>query len=62
MLNNLLYLPRAPVFITTNRNQPNPEFRFYLDENGNGMFDTNGTVTNLVYTWWIASDSTRWQR
>ena len=36
MLSNLLYLPRAPVFVSTNRNQPNPEFRFYLDLNGNG--------------------------
>lgn len=41
MLNNLQFLPRAPVFISTNRNQPNPEFRFYLDENGNGMYDPN---------------------
>ena len=46
MLANLQYLPRVPVFISTNKNQPNPEFRFYLDENGNGKFDTNGLVMN----------------
>ena len=50
MLTNLLYLPRAPVFISTNKNQPNPEFRFYLDENGNGKFETNGLVTNTDVT------------
>ena len=46
MLTNLLYLPRAPVFVSTNKNQPNPEFRFYHDLNGNGKFDTNGLVMN----------------
>ena len=34
---NLLYDPRPPVFIGTNA-----EFRFYLDLNRNGRFDTNG--------------------
>jgi hypothetical protein len=42
-LNNLLYLPRAPVFISTNSSAP-PDFRFYLDLNRNGHFDANGTV------------------
>ncbi len=43
MLANLYYKPRPPVFITTNRNQITPpEFRFYLDLNRNGRFDTNG--------------------
>src|SRR6266404_5025601 len=45
MLNNLLILPRPPVFISTNKaaNAPS-EFRFYLDLNRNGVFDTNGVV------------------
>jgi hypothetical protein len=46
MLNNLQYLPRAPVFISTNKTQLNPEFRYYVDENGNGRFETNGLVMN----------------
>ena len=36
-LANLLYDPRPPVFMGTNA-----EFRFYLDLNRNGRFDTNG--------------------
>ncbi|MEI9963160.1 MAG: hypothetical protein WDM76_19220 [Limisphaerales bacterium] len=47
-LTNLLYSPRAPVFV------PNPtnsslaaDFRFYLDLNRNGQFETNGWMTNL---------------
>ncbi len=44
MLNNLLILPRPPVFITTNKNQPTPDFRFFLDLNRNGQFDSNGWV------------------
>ncbi len=39
-LTNLLYSPRAPVFVGN-------EFRFYLDLNRNGMFDTNGLVPNV---------------
>jgi hypothetical protein len=45
---NLLYLPRVPVFV------PNPtnsslaaDFRFYLDLNRNGRFETNGLVGNF---------------
>ncbi|MBN8246957.1 MAG: hypothetical protein J0L84_05880, partial [Verrucomicrobia bacterium] len=47
MLGNLYYDPRPPVFVQTNRN-PNLvngdpwDFRFYLDLNRNGRFDTNG--------------------
>ena len=50
MLNNLLVLPRPPVFITTNFATANgklifpPDFRFYNDLNRNGMFDSNGPV------------------
>ena len=40
---NLLYNPRPPVFVVTNRLQPNSnEFRFYLDLNRNGRDDPNG--------------------
>ncbi|HTH50072.1 MAG TPA: pilus assembly PilX N-terminal domain-containing protein, partial [Candidatus Limnocylindria bacterium] len=43
MLANLFYDPRPPVFVPTNSN-PNlpPDFRFYLDINRNGRFETNG--------------------
>ncbi|HKI69843.1 MAG TPA: hypothetical protein VKA67_09665, partial [Verrucomicrobiae bacterium] len=45
---NLEYNPRPPVFISTNTN-PNivnapDDFRFYLDLNRNGRYDTNGTI------------------
>ena len=39
---NLLYNPRAPVFVVTNKGTGSNEFRFYLDLNRNGRFDTNG--------------------
>ncbi|MEJ0091427.1 MAG: hypothetical protein WDM80_16990 [Limisphaerales bacterium] len=39
---NLLYLPRAPVFVTTNRLTGSNEFRFYLDLNRNAQFEANG--------------------
>jgi len=39
---NLLYNPRAPVFVETNAGTHASEFRFYRDENRNGRFDTNG--------------------
>jgi len=41
-LENLLYLPRAPVFVLTNRNATNADFRFYHDLNRNRRYDTNG--------------------
>jgi hypothetical protein len=40
-LANLYYSPRPPVFIQTNGAL---DFRFYLDLNRNGRFDTNGIV------------------
>src|SRR6266567_2439964 len=44
-LGNLLYDPRPPVFVATNRLFPNSnEFRFYLDLNRNGRYDTNGLL------------------
>ncbi len=45
-LANLFYSPRPPVFIPTNSAGAN-DFRFYLDLNRNGRYDTNGWVTNL---------------
>jgi hypothetical protein len=46
---NLLYSPRAPVFIQTNSANPSAplDFRFYLDLNRNGIFDTNGYVVEV---------------
>jgi len=43
---NLWLLPRAPVF-AFDRTAGFNEFRFYLDLNRNGRFDTNGVVGNF---------------
>jgi hypothetical protein len=40
-LTNLLYDPRPPVYITNKLTGAN-DFRFYLDLNRNGLYDTNG--------------------
>ncbi len=46
MLANLFYSPRPPVYVLTNRNVRNAsDFRFYLDLNRNGRFETNGLIT-----------------
>ncbi|MDB6109486.1 MAG: hypothetical protein JWR69_1236 [Pedosphaera sp.] len=45
LMNNLQLLPRVPVYVTTNKALP-PDFRYYLDLNRNGAFDTNGFGTN----------------
>ena len=45
-LANLQYDPRPPVFVPTNRLGAN-EFRFYLDLNRNGQFETNGLLPVL---------------
>jgi Tfp pilus assembly protein PilX len=43
MLANLYYDPRPPVFVPTNSGVlATPDFRFYLDLNRNGRFETNG--------------------
>ncbi|MBI2947641.1 MAG: hypothetical protein HYY23_08335, partial [Verrucomicrobia bacterium] len=42
-LANLQFDPRPPVFVPTNRLGSN-EFRFYLDLNRNGRFETNGLL------------------
>jgi len=51
---NLYYDPRPPVFVVTNLTSGASEFRFYLDLNRNGRFDTNGVQrifdTNGVIT------------
>lgn len=47
-LANLYYSPRPPVFVTTNRNRGLPlDFRYYLDLNRNGRFETNGLLPDL---------------
>jgi hypothetical protein len=48
-LANLLYNPRAPVFIVTNAAAVHSnEFRFYLDLNRNGAYDPNGLQPWIV--------------
>ena len=43
MLGNLYYDARPPVFVTTNNDRTLPlDFRFYVDVNRNGIFETNG--------------------
>jgi hypothetical protein len=44
---NLQYLPRVPVFVQTNAAGSN-DFRFYLDLNRNGQFDSTTYVDNSV--------------
>ena len=44
---NLWFLPRAPVFITTNRVTGGADFRYYLDLNRNGRFETNGFTSDF---------------
>jgi len=41
-LTNLLYNPRPPVFVVTNKLTGATDFRYYLDLNRNGRYDTNG--------------------
>lgn len=46
LLGNLFYDPRPPVVVQTNVNPRLPwDFRFFLDLNRNGRFETNGLVT-----------------
>jgi len=45
---NLLYNPRAPVFVETNAGTHASEFRFYRDENRNGRYDRNGSWPVVV--------------
>lgn len=45
---NLMFSPRAPVYVRTNSDPNAPlDFRFYLDLNRNGRFDTNGAQAAL---------------
>jgi hypothetical protein len=48
-LANLFYLPRVPV-VVTNRLYGSNEFRFYIDLNRNGKYDTNGLVALIGKT------------
>jgi len=45
---NLLYNPRPPVFVLTNRTTGQRQFRYWLDLNRNGRFDPSGAVSNIV--------------
>ncbi|MBN9691733.1 MAG: hypothetical protein J0M24_15950 [Verrucomicrobia bacterium] len=48
LLGNLYYDPRPPVFVATNRIPGDPvDFRFYLDLNRNGRFETNGLIAEF---------------
>ena len=48
LVENLYYSPRAPVYVATNRLYPNAyDFRWYLDLNRNGRFETNGWLPEL---------------
>lgn len=40
-ISNLWYLPRAPVYIPLGQPATNYDFRYYLDLNENGRYDTN---------------------
>jgi hypothetical protein len=46
---NLFFDPRPPVFVLTNGNlaQPSNDFRYWVDLNRNGMFESNGLVQML---------------
>jgi hypothetical protein len=50
-LANLFFSPRPPVFVPSPQgsyaNATNFDFRFYLDQNRNGIFDTNGFVADM---------------
>jgi len=47
-LENLLISPRPPVFIPNPTNPASSlDFRYYLDLNRNGRFDTNGVIGNI---------------
>jgi hypothetical protein len=46
VIGNLLYDPRAPVFIKTNDTGPG-DFRFFLDYDRSGRFETNGVLPLL---------------
>ena len=48
-INNLFYDPRPPVFVMTNGNltQPANDFRYWVDINRNGKFESNGLVQML---------------
>jgi hypothetical protein len=60
-LTNLWYDARPPVFVVTNSSLPldsplRSEFRYYLDLNRNGMFDTNGLQPIVTNGRWSATN------
>ena len=44
---NLYFLPRPPVYVTTNRASGSNEFRYYLDLNRNRKYEPSGLVANV---------------
>lgn len=53
---NLWLLPRVPVFPVTNTLTGQRDFRFYLDLNRNGRFETNGIVGDWEYVNGVLTD------
>ena len=48
-IGNLFYDPRPPVFVVTNPAYPNnSDFRFWVDINRNGRFETNGYLPYVM--------------
>ena len=64
-IGNLQYDSRAPVFIQTNRNKSQvsvPDFRFYLDLNRNGRFESNGLLPELgIRGQWLNTNGLSWR-
>ena len=61
MLQNIANLqldPRVPVFAASNNNPNLSDFRFYLDFNRNGLFETNGLLPELDRTGAVIKETT----
>ncbi len=64
-IGNLQYDARAPVFIQTNLDKSQtsvPEFRYYLDLNRNGRFESNGLLPELGFRGqWLGTNGLDWR-
>ena len=50
VMTNLLYDPRPPVYVRLNDDPKTPwDFRFYVDLNRNGQFETNGVLPEMNF-------------
>lgn len=61
---NLRFDPRPPVFVRTNRDDPRApqEFRFFLDLNRNGRFESNGLLPVLdARGRWVNTNGLPWR-